>query len=238
MTESPAARRALRDLLPATLATGAAGLVVALVVGGTSEGLRAAFVPATRDVPTYATGLPPGARGGDGLGGDRVTVTVRPSAARGGAASILDLVPDADAAVTPPLSVVAVRGVRFERATDALLPAGATAPMAAPAPDAPPDPEAAPAVAPPTSASTVVAAAEAPAKRRGTLRATISNGGGGGGGGGKAKPGAETTVAVASTQPVPLDAAPAPAVEEPERQHGRSHEAPPPHAPAYGYRTR
>ena len=230
MVQEPRTRRALRDLLPATLATGAAGLVVSMLVGGTAQGIRSALDPAdARDVPTYsaAPAIDPHR--------DRVTVRVRPALPGPlGVVSFLDLA-GAVSGMSPASTIeTTVRGVLLDR-------------------DPPPEPgAAAPADTPvaPVSAEPPAAVTPAAAVAEGTVGPTEP----------RRRPKSKgrdrvtaPTVLAASDQRVALDAGPTtdedgePATEgkhpndaKDRVKHGHepSPNGPPPHAPAHGYRVR
>lgn len=228
-------RRVLRDLVPATLATGAAGLVVTLLVGGTTQGIGSVLVDgADRSIPEYTVG----AEASASLRPDAVTVHVRPGLPRPiGVVSVLDLLPFSPTAEpgravegvvlarTGPTVAAAARADTVV-VTDALTDV-ATAPAATVVVPAP----ASVAVIP---APDVVAASEAATPRRRPART--------------AKP-AKTVPAltVASAERVELSSdnvaatsvsSATSATTEAERGDDRPHEAPPDHAPAHGRRVR
>src|SRR5688572_22437387 len=117
-------RRALRDVIPATLATGAAGLVVALVVGGATQGIQSALVPGERDLPAYAAEL---AAGATGVGADGVTVDVRAARPRSiGITAAFDLLPPGAVAED-----VAVRGAFLQRDAASIVASAPPAPATA-----------------------------------------------------------------------------------------------------------
>ena len=219
MTEPQAARRrrALADLLPATLATGVAGLVVSVLVGGTTTGLHSALSERdATDAPAYVADAA-GAAPGDGI-----TVRVRPSAPKAsGLAAALDLAPT-DAVASAPAAVArraaATRAARSETAVASPSPVTTSAPDAIVLVAAVPEP--------------IVEVLATKAKRSGRTS--------------KARAG-ESTLTAASSGWVALDGAAATTTtagadgdagtDTADERRRHSHEAPPPHAPAYGRRT-
>lgn len=220
MAQRSGRRRALADLLPATLATGAAGLVVSLVVGGTTAGLQSALRPpgggaAPNVVATAGLDDAVAVRRG-------VTVSVRPKLpAAIGVVAALDLLPApalarsasaGDAGPRSPSVVLASSSTRRETpAVPVMVLAAvpASAELAAASTDT-----AAPAMATP---------AKSKPKARTTARTDRLAGDGVvalGSGSRVAADGLAATTAPDATKPTPRS----------------KHEAPPPHAPAHGYR--
>ena len=228
MAMQSGSRRALRDLVPATLATGAAGLVVTLLVGGATQDLHGALAPGSGDLPTYAAelaDLEPGAPAAAAAG--RVTVRVRPSLpAALGVVSAFDLVPSAGGLA---FSAADVRGVRVERAARTVAVAVAIAGAAAgSAPDVAASPvDVAPA---PRVAEPVVDASDAKGMRRPPRAAKTSKFR-------DVEPalalalasGDRVALASMADRDTSIDGGS-------DRERGRWHDAPPAHAPAHGHR--
>jgi hypothetical protein len=228
--QSGNARRALRDLLPATLATGAAGLVVALVVGGTGAAVRSVVGPgrggAGAPVAELAgdAGVAPGADGPAG-----VTVRVRPSLPPAiGVVSALDLAPQPPAAVAvgatrSSVEPAVVRGVLLERTPPTTLAASSLGAIAVAV-------DAAPVVAVPVVAPSTGQPSPDPAKperRRSLPNATRRTG----------------TVTLASTDRVALTSSDdrdskAGRTDGGTAKRGDARNGPPDHAPAHGFRSR
>ena len=218
---SGSSRRALRDLVPATLATGAAGLVVALVVGGTTAAVRSVVAPDGRTAgPAIAE-----------LAGDVVT---------SGAAAARDVTVRVQPARPPAIGVVA--------AFDLAPPTASPLAVASAKPAVPASASRAPVVTPATSvlsspvlASPVVAAATTPAA---PLVATVPERGRAKGpkGAKAATSSPSSTVSLASTGRVALDGATSDDGDDGEGgEDGKARHrgnGPPDHAPAKGYRNR
>lgn len=147
MAEQPGSRRGVRDLLPATLATAAAGVLVVLLVGGTTSGISDLVGPAERGA---VVALAPR---GDGLSAAEdgtVSVQVRP-ALHGAlpmlSALALTAVPSAPTRTSPTSIETIVAGVSLTRFV-APVTAGLIVPpdaSALPPPPVPPAPSTAPA---------------------------------------------------------------------------------------------
>mgnify|MGYP006952608690 CR=1 FL=1 len=243
-----AQRRVLRDLVPATLATGAAGLVVALVVGGTTGGLQSALSRADEALPTYADSSVAAA---GSLGADDVTVQVRPSlpaalplvalfdAERSSASSPTSVGRAAPASVMTAAAATdtAVQGVFLDRFDSTAEPVAAAPPATA----APEPPAAATAAGKPNDLSdkrrpakgniderqpdTVRAAgSEDAAKREPSKRKSDADK--------PAKPGADTDAGASSDTDTDTDTGASGDAES------RRRPAPPDHAPARGHPSR
>ena len=230
MAHPATTHRVLRDLVPATLATGAAGLVVALVVGGASAGIRSVVAPGAGAPPAYAVSLAAEDVAAAGAG-DGVTVQVRPARPRAiGVVSVLDL-------IAPP-EVVAGRLAAAD--DDAVLGVFLSRPPAMPSPGVDVDVEG-PVAPPPASAPEPAATAPAPTPslalaadakpRRATAPPAKSKSG--------TKPtGADAPLTSSSTSTERVAfGPPAPDAAE-DDEHRPSPNGPPDHAPAYGRRAR
>lgn len=208
-------RRAWADLVPATLATGAAGLVVTLVVGSAASTLRSAVPQAESALPAFATGG--GTDDSPPAGGAAVRVRVRPSMPPS-----LAMVAGFDLVLSrPPTTERASRGAAPAAAGVAEAPAQVLSEtmVAAPAPIAPTTP---------TLVGEGPSTAPAPPVRPGKGRS-------------KPRPTTTDAVSLASDGRVALAGA---ATDEaagatPSRGRGRDGAgAPPPHAPAKGHPDR
>jgi hypothetical protein len=117
-------RRALRDLVPVTLASGLAGLIVTLLVGGTTAAIRSTLGPGSGSGALPALAVDAFAGDGPGAAASRdaaVSVRVRPSRpAPIGIVSILDLMDVAEHA--SPTAVLASSGDRTALRSVALRP--------------------------------------------------------------------------------------------------------------------
>ena len=222
--QSGSARRALRDLLPATLATGAAGLVVALVVGGTGAAVRSVVGPGRGSSGSAVAELaadPAVGRGGDPAAG--VTVRVRPKVPPAiGIVSAFDLVPQPVGAAQAGAEQVVVRGVLLARTSPPEIVA-ASSPVLAAAVEAPS--AVADVVSAPSAAPTPPPDPSKPARRRTKPTAARRT----------------DTVTLASSDRVPLTASD----DDDDRRTaertadpGDRRNGPPDHAPAYGLRSR
>lgn len=223
--------RALRDLIPATLTTAAAGLAAAVLVASLTEGVETAFAPGVRAAPTYAAEPPPAAGAGTagrpgGAAGNGVTVRVRPSRPRPlGVVAALDPFLPADIAVR---SSVASRDAFDAPSARGLVLAAATAgpPATGVVPPTPVAPDA-PAVVPAPTVTDVAppAARDASSSRSKARRKAAHDG---------APLTAASTDRVAFGPPAP-DASVVVADDESTPRRRTPH-APPDHAPAYGHR--
>lgn len=174
--QSTTSRRPLRDVAPATLAAGAAGLVVTLLVGGTTAGIQSALGPGVERLPGMASGVVdagqwalPSSRGNAG-----VTVRVRPARpATPSPLSVFDLAPAASEVA------IGARPSSVPRPALAAASAAAAVPetTAVPAPPSPITAAPAPAEASAPVLTVVVKAprSESPkAKRKATSVVTLS----------------------------------------------------------------
>lgn len=107
MAQQSGFRQVLGDLVPATLATAAAALVVAVLVGGSMGGIRAAVGADGRALPTVVASPAPAVADGD------VTVHARPSLARPSSLFGLSPIPPSSGAPVP--EPAAVLGFAAER---------------------------------------------------------------------------------------------------------------------------
>ena len=246
MATHPGSRRVLRDLVPATLATGAAALVVTLLVGGATADVRGTLMsgggrPATAVAELAGT---PGVAGA--LAAADLTVRVRPSLpAPIRVVSVLDLLPP-DRAPRPPGPSLGARGAGRDRPavrppTSAPVAASTAVLSVVPAAVASPGPTAP--TTPTTPAPDLVTEPDSPSTGRTAARTPTWS---------KGKPRSSTELSLASTGAValspssgPASSAPATAVGGPvptdqsDPGHGPSDAAPPPHATAHGrHRTR
>ena len=226
-------RRALADLLPAVLVTGTAGLVVSLIVGGTTGGLHSALEgDGGITFPSYGADVAAGIAGAGAGDGSGVTVRVRPSLPGPiGVVAALDLVPGpavASLASTTGRDAAGVRPVvggevaATGTAADAGAVQGAGVAGEVVGAASAPAVEAAPAL--PAVERETVAAASSDRKPRKAYpskrdRRVVDDG----------------LVALGAGSPV---AARAEAADDrtPDARAKSTHESPPAHAPAYGYR--
>ena len=213
--QSGSSRRALRDLVPVTMATGLAGVIVALLVGGTTAGIRSVLGPdgGSGNLPNLAAGVAAGDPAAvDGAGADGISVRVRPSRPPVlSVESVFDLAAPlpSDTATVP----LAVRGATFERTSTigTVLPSAVSA-LAATAVTAP---------VPASPVAVVPAVAPSPAEREPRTKP-------------RTKPRADDEATVRAASYATTATTDDRRVDHPKSKH----EAPPDHAVANGLRRR